>query len=388
VPVPRSETPRRLLLDAFHAALVAVDARRCTARALAALPLGPWRVVAAGKAAEGMLRAALEAPGIELVAAVVAAPARAPHDLVRDPRIAWFRAGHPLPDEASLDAGAAVVESVDRAPSTARFLVLLSGGASALLEHPLPGVTLDALRTATARLLASGAAIDAINRERASLSQLKAGGLARRLGRRPSSVLMISDVAGDDPATVGGGPCFIADGAIGHRVVADNAAARVGVAAWADAAGIACHDQGVLAGPATSAGAAIADALHRAPPGLHLWGGECTVRLPAAHGRGGRCQQLALAAAASGLDAGDALLACGTDGRDGPGQTAGALVDAGSVSRIRSGGLDPRAALAGCDAGTALAEAGDLVDTGPTGTNVADLVIAWRGGADPDGLRD
>ena len=100
--------------------------------------------------------------------------------------------------------------------------------------------------------------------------------------------------------------------------------------------------------------------------------------LPADHGQGGRCQQFALAAASVGLQADTVVLACGTDGRDGPGQAAGALVDPDTLARLAAAGIDPRTALARCAAGPALAEAGDLVDTGLTGTNVADLVIAWK----------
>jgi hydroxypyruvate reductase len=110
---------------------------------------------------------------------------------------------------------------------------------------------------------------------------------------------------------------------------------------------------------------------------LRVWGGETTVRLPPQPGRGGRNQQLALAAALA-LDGhpGIALLAAGTDGIDGASEDAGAIVDGGSVLRMRDGGVDPRRALRDADAGTALAASGDLVHTGPTGTNVGDLLIA------------
>lgn len=375
--------PRRLLLECHAAALAAVEPRVATARALAELGSGPLRVIAAGKAAEGMLRAMLGSPRHTLIAAVVAAPGRAPADLVRDARIAWHAGGHPLPDAGSLAAGAAALGLVDEAPPDARFLILLSGGASALLEHPVAGVTLERLRSETARWLAAGLAIGEVNRERAALSQLKSGGLARRLGTRPATVLLVSDVPGDDPAVVGSGPCWDAStaGAIEHRCVAANADARAAVVELARDRGLAVHDHGALAGDATATGRAIAQQLADATPGIHLWGGECTVVLPDSPGRGGRCQQLALAAVATGIAAGDALLACGTDGCDGPDlrwRVAGALVDGGSAMRIADAGRDPADHLARCDAGSALEDAGDLVDTGPTGTNVADLVIAWR----------
>lgn len=375
----RYDLPRRTVLEALDAALAAVDPWRCTAAALTQLPAGPVWLIAAGKAADGMLRAVLDAPRFDVISAVVAAPVVRPHALIGDPRVDWFRAGHPMPDAASLAAGAAAVALVDTSPPDARFLVLLSGGASALLEQLRPGVALVELRELTTRLLMSGLEIDALNRERTALSQLKGGGLGRRLGARPATVLFMSDVAGNEPACVGSGPCFVPDGRVPHHCIADNGRARAGIVAWATASGLVCRDHGALVGDAAAMGGAISQTLRGARPGLHVWGGECTVRLPTDHGHGGRCQQLVLAAGLAGLDADTVVLACGTDGRDGPGQAAGALVDPGSVARIEAAGSDPRAALARCDAGPALADAGDLVDTGLTGTNVADLVIALKG---------
>jgi glycerate 2-kinase len=381
--------PRRQLLDAFAAAIAAVDARRCTAAALTAHAAGPLHAVAAGKAAEGMLRAVLDAPQLELRSAVVAAPGAAPADLARDPRIGWHRGGHPLPDAGSIAAGRAVATLVDGAAADARILVLLSGGASALLELPREGRTLEALLDAHQRLLASGAPIVALNRARAELSQLKAGGLARRIGARAAEVIYMSDVtglAGDaDAAVVGSGPCYAEgpDGrpSITHRRVADNARARAAVLAWARERGMAAKDHGLIDGDAGAAGARIAAHLREAPAGLHVWGGECTVALGADRGRGGRCQQLALAAAARLAGGAATLLAIGTDGRDGPGSAAGALVDGGTAARVADAGFALADALRRHDAGSALAAAGELVDTGPTGTNVADLVIGLVAGA-------
>lgn len=375
--------PRRQPLDAFAAALAAVDAQRCTAAGLASLPAGPLHAIVAGKAATGMLRALLAAPQLELRSAVVAAPGAAPSDLAGDARIDWHRGGHPLPDAGSLAAGAAVAALVDGAAADARFLVLLSGGASALLELPHAGTSLVDLVALNRRLLASGASIAAINRERAAASQLKAGGLARRIGARRAEVLYISDVTGlerdADAAVVGAGPCHDGAPTVPHRRLAGNADARAAVLGWARARGVAAQDHGLIAGDASATGARIGASLRTGAAGLHVWGGECTVALPAEHGRGGRCQQLALAAAPAIAGSEVALLAVGTDGRDGPGSVAGALVDGGTMQRIADAGLDLERALARCDAGAVLAASGDLVDTGPTGTNVADLVIAFRG---------
>jgi len=389
---------RRLLLECYAAALAAVDARGCTGAALAECAPGAVQALVAGKAAEGMLRALLDAPHLALERAVIAAPAAAPAALAADPRLAWFVGGHPLPDAGSFAAGEAALRLA--ATPGPRLLVLLSGGASALLEAPATGVTLSDLRALTLDLLGSGLPIASINRVRGTASRLKAGGLARTLGARPVEVLFISDVEGNDPAVVGGGPCHAPREvgvlperfalrvaamrtsarlpAIVHRRVADNARARGAALAHAHGLGYATFDHGPLSGPAAEVGAALGAALAGLPPGVHAWGGECTVRLPLEPGRGGRCQQLALAAADALSGERAALLACGTDGRDGPGRAAGALVDGGTLARLLDADLDAVAALRRCDAGTALAAAGDLVDTGPTGTNVADLVLAVR----------
>jgi hydroxypyruvate reductase len=394
----RSPAPaRRLLLDCYAAALAAVDARACAGAALAECAPGPVDAVVAGKAAYGMLRALLDAPHLELGRAVVAAPTALAPELAGDGRLDRHVAGHPLPDQGSLAAGAAALALASSSP---RLLVLLSGGASAMLEAPRAGHDLAALRALNADLLASGLPIAALNRVRAAVSRIKGGGLARARGAAPTEVLFLSDVEGDDPAVVGGGPCHaprpvavlperfarLIEAAgeppptpvVLHRRIADNARARSAALAHARELGVATFDHGPLSGDAATVGAALAGALAGLEPGVHAWGGECTVRLPADAGRGGRCQQLALAAAPALSGERAALLACGTDGRDGPGRAAGALVDGGTLARLEDSGVVVEEALARCDAGTALAAAGELVDTGPTGTNVADLVLLVR----------
>jgi hydroxypyruvate reductase len=124
----------------------------------------------------------------------------------------------------------------------------------------------------------------------------------------------------------------------------------------------------------------LAQLLQEAPPGVvHVWGGETTVTLPAHPGRGGRCQQLALAAARELAGRDDAwLLAAATDGSDGPGDDAGALIDGGTIARGEAEGFDAAAVLARADAGRFLEASGDLLATGPTGTNVMDLVLGLR----------
>ncbi|NIR62092.1 MAG: hydroxypyruvate reductase, partial [Gammaproteobacteria bacterium] len=132
-------------------------------------------------------------------------------------------------------------------------------------------------------------------------------------------------------------------------------------------------------GEASACGRALAEALLAADPGVEVWGGEPTVVLPPRPGRGGRAQTLALSAArVLAGHPGVLLLAAGTDGTDGPTEDAGALVDGGTIARGGRDGLDPLACLRGADAGTFLAASGDLIHTGPTGTNVMDLMVGLK----------
>jgi hydroxypyruvate reductase len=168
-----------------------------------------------------------------------------------------------------------------------------------------------------------------------------------------------------------------------HHIVASNRVAM-------EAIEKACKDRqqdvylhsDFLGGEAADTGRELARfLLNEAEPGIHIWGGETTVRLPDEPGRGGRNQQLALAAAAM-LKGNQkiTLLAAGTDGSDGPTEDAGGIVDGDTVTRGQLSELDVETCLVGADAGTFLEAAGDLLYTGPTGTNVMDLVIAIKTG--------
>jgi hydroxypyruvate reductase len=156
--------------------------------------------------------------------------------------------------------------------------------------------------------------------------------------------------------------------------------AQDAVAGEAAAKGLVAHRHGELpAADAAACGATVARSLLAAKPGIHVWGGETVVRLPSDPGRGGRNQQLALAAAEVLQGREDILLlAAGSDGSDGASEDAGALVDGDTISRGRDAGFDAPACLAAADAGSFLEASGDLLHTGPTGTNVMDLIIALK----------
>lgn len=393
VPEPlRGLGARPLLLECLNAALAAVDARGCVVRRLARESLqGDWRMVAVGKAAGAMAGGALEALGDRVSRVIVVTkPGHCPAAVADDPRVRVIESAHPVPDESSLAAGAAVADFVSGAPADAQLLFLVSGGASSLVEVLADGVTLEELQAVNSLALGSGIDIGATNARRRALSRLKGGGLARLAGRRRSLALMISDVPGDDPALIGSGLLHAAGRThipvIPYRIVANvrqacRAAARLGASR-----GLEVHvARRRFRGNAALLGARFARRLVAAPRGsLLVWGGESTVRLPANPGAGGRNQHLALAAALELRGRhGVALLAAGTDGVDGVTDDAGALVDGDTCARGADAGLEPGGSLARADSGGFLEASGDLVHTGPTLTNVGDLVLglATRGRA-------
>jgi hydroxypyruvate reductase len=395
------------LLGAYAAALAAVDGHRVVAQRLRREPLsGPVYVIALGKAAEAMASGALDVLGDRIAGAFLVAKTSG-HSLP------WpvHTGGHPVPDERSLDAGRALDDFLATIPADSTVLVLLSGGASSLIEQLPKGITLSDLQRVNEWLLASGLDIHAMNRVRRRLSRLKGGQLAARLAGHRVLGLVISDVPGDDLRSIASGPltapgagdappaglpAFVeeilarapatAPGGLSPmdlRVerVAGNEDARRAAVEWAVGQGQPAHlESRLITGDAADAGLRLAKVLLESPPGvLHAWGGEATVRLPAQPGRGGRAQHLALSAARvlSGHEE-VYLLAAGSDGSDGPGEDAGALVDGGTLARGEPLAGSATEALARADAGTFLEVSGDLIQTGPTGTNVMDLMLGWR----------
>lgn len=404
---------RRLLLDLYAAALGAVEGRQAVRHVLAQYSWdGPAWVVAVGKAAESMTRGTLEVLGERCVGGLLIG-----RDAPGDPqslgkqRIRWTIGGHPIPDEGSLAAGAQLLRHLAATPADASLLFLLSGGASSLVEVPVAGVSLDTLQRINRWLLGSGLPIGAMNRVRTAVSRVKGGGLLALLPNRCLRVLAISDVPGDDPGVIGSGllvprgdlvqsledldlPTWIRDAtALGLaarpatlppspavELVARLEDAKQAAAAAAGDLGLPVQVHGgFLEGDASERGRELARLLIMGPPGVQVWGGETTVRLPARPGRGGRNQHLALSAAIEIAGRTDCLLlAAGTDGSDGNTGDAGALVDGGTLERGTLDGLDARDCLARADAGTFLAASGDLIHTGPTGTNVMDLALGLR----------
>lgn len=374
---------RELLIGLFRAGLARVDGRRCVREALREGTSGAVWAVAIGKAAVAMALGARDALGASLERLLVVSPSgQGAGMLAGQCGAEVLESAHPLPDERSLRAGARLIEWLDALPFTVTPLFLISGGASALVEVPMPGVTLEQLVRVSQLGIAGGRDIVALNAERARCSQIKGGRLTARLGGRAGRALLISDVPGDDPAVIGSGILAPAPGGDGVRreVIASIDAAMDAVAEAARSLGLTVRRAaGRFAGDAQRLATQFAHELALGQAQVRIWGGESTVQLPPAPGRGGRNQHLALAAARLIAGYPDlALLAAGTDGIDGPTEDAGAVVDGETCARLAVLGLDADESLRRADSGTALAAAGALLRTGPTGTNVADLVIGLK----------
>lgn len=336
-------------------------------------------------------------------------------------RVEIVEAAHPVPDQAGLEATARLLELVRPLGEDDLVLALVSGGGSALLVQPLPGISLDQKRSVTKDLLASGAPISEMNLVRTHLSTAKGGGVAAAAYPAPVVALIISDVPGDDPAMIASGPTVAPRGTaqdaleILHRrgielstdvhealvdgsgrelvtakrlqrttnvIIAAPQLSLEAAAKQAVAHGLTPLILGdAIEGESREVGrvlAAIAKqvALHDQPvqrPSVLLSGGETTVTLTGS-GRGGPNTELLLAMAIA-LDGHSDItaLACDTDGVDGAAQVAGAIITPDTLARAMRMGLVPRQSLTSNDAHSFFEALGDQVVTGPTLTNVNDF---------------
>jgi glycerate 2-kinase len=374
---------RRILLELFDAALRAVDGRHCVEHALRDFGNGPVAVFAIGKAASAMALGAYAALGDRIgQMLVITKDGHVDPRLARLPGAKVVEGAHPVPDERSLAAGAELERRVLDLSDGVRPLFLVSGGSSSLVERLVDGVTLEQLRALNSHGLRAGWDIGRLNAERTKLSCLKGGGVARLLRDRPAVALFISDVPGDDPDVIGSGLLGAAPGGdrIERIVVANIESAMRRAVEVAHSHGLQIEIRARrIDGDAAQAARDFVEALRGTPSDGIVWGGETTVELPGYHGRGGRNTHVALNAAKL-LRAGETLtiLAAGTDGTDGATTDAGAVIDAGTLERAELGGCDVERALREFDSGVALEAAGDLLHTGPTGTNVGDLLIGLK----------
>jgi hydroxypyruvate reductase len=345
-------------------------------------------------------------------------------------RIRVREAGHPVPDQNSVAATRDLAALLSKATPRDLIFCVLSGGGSALMTLPAPDIALDDLQAATQLLLRAGATIHQINAIRKHLDVIKGGGLARLANGAPIVTLVLSDVIGDDLSVIASGPSVPDPSTFAEawQIVqqfdlADQLPAAVRARLSRGAAGelpdtpkpgdpLFDHVQTVIIGSNAQAAqaaektarhlklntlllttqaqgearevakvaAAIAREIARynrpvAKPACVIIGGETTVTLKG-HGLGGRNQEIALAAAIAIEGLPNTLIAAlGTDGTDGPTDAAGAVATGETIGRGRSIGLDAGAYLAANDAYHFFQPLGDLIVTGPTGTNVNDLLF-------------
>ena len=314
---------------------------------------------------------------------------------------------HPYPGAGSAEGGAALLQIAEESGEDDLLLALISGGGSSLAEVPIEGLDMDDLLVISREMMAAGAPIEELNCVRRHLSRLKNGGLLEAAGETKAISLLISDVVDSAPNVIASGPTMsddtsteqaiaILSSRLGSRlsskvlqvlrnvperqpqtlnhmwkVVADGAMAAHAAAATLQAAGEpASVVSTALRGESRSEAQKV---VIESPTGISIFAGE-TVVSGAVSGRGGRNQEAALAAAiAIAGRPGYNFAAFGTDGIDGPTDAAGAIVDSETVRRGQALGLDAASHLEAHDSNPFLASTGDLVTTGPTGTNVGDL---------------
>lgn len=410
---------RALLEQMFRQAVAQAQPALAVSRHVPERPKGRTIVIGAGKASAQMARAFEQAWDGPLSGLVVT---RYGYGEACE-RIEIVEAAHPVPDEAGFLAARRMLETVSGLGPDDLVVALISGGGSALLPAPAPGLTLDDEQAINRALLASGAPIAVMNLIRNQFSTIKGGRLAAHCAPARVATLVVSDVPGDDPALVASGPTIPLAGTRelarkyanlyrldlpphAHALLAgeDNLAPMPGDAAFArnsvatiasaalslEAAAELARGQGIEAAilsdsiegesrDVAQVHAAMAREIAQRnrpfrKPVVLLSGGETTVTLRGKGGRGGRNAEflLALAIAIDGVE-GISALAADTDGIDGSEDNAGAFADGSTATRLRKAGIDPLAALAGNDAWGAFNAIGDLLVTGPTGTNVNDF---------------
>jgi len=398
--------------------------------------IGRIAVVGAGKAGAGMAAALEEILGPDLVRDKVVGWINVPADCVRPLQKIHLHPARPAgvnePTEAGVEGAGRILEIVESLEPHDLCLVLLSGGGSALLPAPIPAISLADKQAVTRFLMSSGATIDELNSVRKRLSRIKGGGLARRIRAKRTIALIISDVVGDPLDVIASGPTtadsttdlqalmilqkykaepprvpqavldYLAEAAqsvvdspgelenVSNYVIGNNQRALDAAAEKARSLGYAVHTLGSgNRGDANEEGRRLAELCLNirdsqsplAPPACVLSGGEPVVQLAETDRprRGGRNQQLVLAALASLRPQGAeriALLSGGTDGEDGPTDAAGAFFDEEILQTAQAQNLDPAPYLAINDSYTFFEQCGGLLKTGPTHTNVMDLRVA------------
>jgi len=406
---------RSLLLEAFLAGIAGVDPEAATAAAVNRLELGNrgrLLAIAAGKGSLAMARGLVQIARVDEGVAVAPQPGDCPIPVVIG--------GHPVPNDGSVAGARRALEIASSADQGDTVVCLISGGASALLAAPAEGLTLADLQASNRTLLECGADIVETNTVRKHLSAIKGGWLGAAAKRSRLVTLVFSDVVGDPLDVIGSGPttpdsttyddalAVVAQYGLRERlpesVVAHLEGGSRGTVAETPKRPHPRHEIEIIGSGSVAAEAAAArvrslgtaarivttrldgesrraavEAVTTPSDGdeVLVFAGETTVTVTGA-GRGGRNQEASLAAAIEIDDRDVTFLAGGTDGIDGPTDAAGGIVDGGTIMRGHALQLDAAAFLEDNDAYTYLSAVGDLIVTGPTGTNVADLWFVRR----------
>ncbi|MEO1564222.1 MAG: DUF4147 domain-containing protein [Pseudomonadota bacterium] len=405
---------RHMAMACFEAGVAAADPYQAVAKALSGRPKivkGRLIYVALGKAAGPMMRAALDWATPDQAILVTNSENASEFE-----NVTCLIGDHPTPSERGEAAASEVEKCLANANEKDVILLLLSGGASALVPAPKAPLTLTDKVFINDQMLASGMPIEDINTVRRALSRLKGGGFLAAALPAQVETLILSDVPTDDPRFIASGPTVprsleedagailkkyslfeaLADRVKDtvsepikpaepnkhiHIVGSNSESVRAMLAAVPDGLSY-FHIMQPVTGDVEDAAVEVAERAKAAGKGrvMYLSGGEPTVVLKG-NGKGGRSQHLALRVAQhlEGFDRDWAFLAAGTDGRDGPTDAAGAVVGPGTIGRVREKGLDPEAELANNNAYAALKASGDLIITGGTGTNVGDLHVLVLG---------
>ncbi len=383
----------------YRRALAGVDPFPSTKKALRRYRhLSRVEVMAAGKAAVSMVRAVLE----ELEVSRGILVTKDGHlDGFEAPEFTTLEASHPVPDRRTLEAGRRFLDFA--AQSREPVIFCLSGGASALLEAPVEGLSLEQLQELSRQLLSCGAAIEEINLVRKHLSRIKGGHLGRALTHVPLVTLLLSDVVGAGPEMIGSGPTLGDPTSVAEAVevlaryglslpkgvefvptpghvpgewltVADNrsfvqAASQAAQPAWRTRV----WEEPLQGSVEAGARRLLAEAGRMEDGELLVAGGELTLEIPTGSGLGGRCQHLALLLARELRGTGLRALVGASDGTDGPTDAAGAMVDGKTWQESAQSALD------NFDSYHFFQRHGGALMTGPTGTNVNDLVLIGAG---------
>ncbi len=369
---------RQILEKLFHAGLDAVLGETSVQGFCAVNRLKrPDRILAIGKAACSMYLGLPEDLKINTSALIITKHGHLEDGVIKSPYLKIIESAHPMPAAVSLEAGRAAINFIEEMDDQSALLMLVSGGASALVESLKDGHDLDELLALNESCLAGGDDIRTINQKRAALSKIKNGGLLSRFKGQAVEVLAISDVKGDAISVIGSG--IGAKGTLDKRyqshIVASNKVAREAIVEQAKSLGInTIKNEECLYGDINDVSQHIYQAVCDGPAGLYIFGGETTIKLPDNPGKGGRNQALALMLARLAKGKTNLFfLVAGTDGTDGPTEAAGGYVDGDTYCYP-----DVDDAIRHADSAIFLNQSGYQFITGPTGTNVMDIALMLK----------